>query len=483
MNIPDGGWHGIRFDQTPATNDSSKIIHCKLEYGKAFGNGNNHSGGAIYLSHFSNLCILDCNITGNHAICCGGIYCYYSNPIIKNNKIKGNFDTGIFGGGGGIYCNQSSPKILNNVISDNSCYTWGGGIGCHGSSANAYIMNNLIKNNYARAAGGGIDCIGSAPIIVNNIIAYNEVSPLGSCHTSGGGGINCCDNSHPTIINNIVAENFSGFGGGIRLKNCHSLNPIFINNTIVNNIAYDWGGGIFCYTAEPIITNTIIWGNTANNGGDQVYIFDAYYYLGFFYCNIQGGLNGFAGAGSGSNFGGIYENNIDADPLFVYPVNGDYHLTEFSPCIDTGTPDTTGLNLPPWDLDGNIRIWDGNGDSLAIIDMGCYEYGAPSYGVDDTPEYQIGFKLYQNYPNPFSNSTNISFNKPTNIREKIQIKIYNIKGQLIKQFKIKNAKTKMNIVSWNGKDENGNSLSNGIYLYRLETDNYKSKIKKMILIK
>ena len=35
LTIPDGGWHGIRFMDTPTTNDSSKIVYCKLQYGKA----------------------------------------------------------------------------------------------------------------------------------------------------------------------------------------------------------------------------------------------------------------------------------------------------------------------------------------------------------------------------------------------------------------------------------------------------------------
>ena len=35
LTIPDGGWGGIRFMDTPSTNDSSKIVYCKLQYGKA----------------------------------------------------------------------------------------------------------------------------------------------------------------------------------------------------------------------------------------------------------------------------------------------------------------------------------------------------------------------------------------------------------------------------------------------------------------
>ena len=49
LTIPDGGWGGIRFIDTSPNNDSSKIVYCKLQYGKAnTGAGYYHrSGGAI----------------------------------------------------------------------------------------------------------------------------------------------------------------------------------------------------------------------------------------------------------------------------------------------------------------------------------------------------------------------------------------------------------------------------------------------------
>jgi len=50
--------------------------------------------------------------------------------------------------------------------------------------------------------------------------------------------------------------------------------------------------------------------------------------------------------------------------LFLFdPENNDFHFLAESPCINAGTPDTTGLNLPEYDLDGNqesmktLSIW------------------------------------------------------------------------------------------------------------------------------
>ncbi|MCK4357200.1 MAG: T9SS type A sorting domain-containing protein [Candidatus Cloacimonetes bacterium] len=102
--------------------------------------------------------------------------------------------------------------------------------------------------------------------------------------------------------------------------------------------------------------------------------------------------------------------------------------------------------------------------------------------------------LYQNYPNPFSISTTISFlatdlNRFSPLDSKhltgqAQIKIYNIKGQLVRILTpMTNDQCQMTNVVWDGKDYSGKLVSNGIYFYQLESKNYKSEIKKMILLR
>jgi hypothetical protein len=103
--------------------------------------------------------------------------------------------------------------------------------------------------------------------------------------------------------------------------------------------------------------------------------------------------------------------------------------------------------------------------------------------IHDWPTPSSDIALYQNSPNPFSGSTTISFNIHRRDAEDAEIKIYNIKEQLVKQFKIQTSKFKINEVIWDGRDQNGNQLPSGIYFYRLDADNYKSEIKKMILVR
>jgi hypothetical protein len=83
------------------------------------------------------------------------------------------------------------------------------------------------------------------------------------------------------------------------------------------------------------------------------------------YCNVQGG---YLGTG-----------NIDADPLFVDPDNGDLRLSPNSPCIDAG--DNTDVPKGVLrDLDGNPRfVADAcAGAGGATVDMGAYEFQGTS---------------------------------------------------------------------------------------------------------
>ena len=73
--------------------------------------------------------------------------------------------------------------------------------------------------------------------------------------------------------------------------------------------------------------------------------------------------------------------------------------------------------------------------------------------------------LCQNYPNPVRSSTTISFSITKDAKNS-EMKIYNIKGQLVKQFSIINEQSS---IKWDGKDSNGNKLWDGIYLYKLDT--------------
>lgn len=88
--------------------------------------------------------------------------------------------------------------------------------------------------------------------------------------------------------------------------------------------------------------------------------------------------------------------------------------------------------------------------------------------------------LGANYPNPFNPSTTIIYNMPMPGNAKLNV--YNVKGQLVRSLVNENKNGGSHKVVWDGKDNGGNSVTSGLYFYRLETGKY-SQTRKMILMK
>ncbi|CAN5460066.1 hypothetical protein BH10BAC3_BH10BAC3_17480 [soil metagenome] len=82
-------------------------------------------------------------------------------------------------------------------------------------------------------------------------------------------------------------------------------------------------------------------------------------------------------------------------------------------------------------------------------------------------------------PNPFSNSTIISFSLAQS--QKVSVQIFDLAGRLIKILANKKMQAGTHQLTWNARDEKGNAVSAGMYLLQVEADN-KSEIKKLSVI-
>jgi len=89
--------------------------------------------------------------------------------------------------------------------------------------------------------------------------------------------------------------------------------------------------------------------------------------------------------------------------------------------------------------------------------------------------------LSQNFPNPFNPETTIEFS----IQQKsyIGLSVYNIKGQKIKTLAHNEFDIGSHSIIWNGDDESGNSISSGLYLYKLIVNGKTKSVKKCLLLK
>ncbi|MBS3741925.1 MAG: immune inhibitor A [Candidatus Cloacimonetes bacterium] len=119
-------------------------------------------------------------------------------------------------------------------------------------------------------------------------------------------------------------------------------------------------------------------------------------------------------------------------------------------------------------------------DDILIGDPNS-SYEIPITSTNNNNEPVTSFRLKQNYPNPVTASTTISFSLPTGTKN-CGLKIYNLKGQLVKQFKPDTENSRSFDISWDGTDMHNRPVANGVYFYRLSTEK-KDITKKMILLK
>jgi len=186
---------------------------------------------------------------------------------------------------------------------------------------------------------------------------------------------------------------------------------------------------------------------------------------------IEGGLYTMY-VSSGLNWG---EGNLEEDPHFLMDEDDfpDYYLSNFSPAINAGRADTTGLHLPEFDLAGNPRIFDGR------IDMGCYEWQG-EVGTENPNNIPQPATKLSCYPNPFNPSTTINLVIRKAGYGKLQV--FNIKGQLVDTIIDTDMIEGEHTIKWSINEVKGKSFASGQYFLKFTLDG-DVVAKKMMLLK
>ena len=333
--------------------------------------------GGIWMLRSSPI-IINNVIADNSGSWGGGIGMLESSPIISNNTITRNSSPTFCGGG--IYCSQySAPLISGNEISQNTCHASGGGF--YSVSCSPIITGNLFHENIS-GSGGGLYCRAESPFISGNRFKSNTANTRGGgaylkcngsfqdnivCNNDAlyGGGVASYPHSEAVFANNRIYENTASYGGGIYAD--FSWNE-FVNNTICSNSA-DHGGGLFCSNKSPTVINTILWNNKALLG-KEIYIDDLNTTLTISFSCIENGVSSvYVNPGNTLIWG---PGMIDADPLFLDPAKGDFHIPFDSPCRSAG--DRNAPNLPETDFEGDPRT-----GLFAFPDIGADEFHTHFY--------------------------------------------------------------------------------------------------------
>lgn len=130
----------------------------------------------------------------------------------------------------------------------------------------------------------------------------------------------------------------------------------------------------------------------------------------------------------------------------------------------------------------NARVWIVNNNNI-FEQFNTYTDAFGMYsilvtGIEDEEQIPTTYELEQNYPNPFSEKTEIEFSAPA--VENLTIKIYDILGREVRTLNIKsNLYLNHHRVNWDGTNNNGSKVSPGVYFYHLSGRNI-SLTKKML---
>ena len=290
-----GGWNGVQFIDTPSDNDTSKIVYCILQHGKAVGSSPPlNSGGAIFISNFDRVLISNCVISNNSAgglnsPSGGGLCLQFANIILDNDEISYNHAWD----GGGIQIWESDPIFRDNKIISNSADVGGGGVWIGGLS-NCEFNGDDISNNTAGSSGGGIICWQTTNTILKSATVKNNIANWGggvgaiqcelqvdSCIFSDngsfelGGGLGSNSSTVNISNTNFEKDTASLYGGAMEIYN----SELFINNcNIKDNKAAIFGGGIHSDSSTINITNTLFERDTSGNSGGGIFAW---------HCNLQ----------------------------------------------------------------------------------------------------------------------------------------------------------------------------------------------------
>jgi len=226
------------------------------------------------------------------------------------------------------------------------------------------IRNNLFLNPEHEDMINPTKC---SAVIIGNVIAGSDDH-----------GVVLRDRSFPIMINNLI---YNCSSAGIAVEN--SCQALLVNNTIVNCSRgirlFDLGRWGPPYRLNPgggtaTLINCIIWDcqqavTLADSSNKQIE--DRGSHINIKYCNIEGDRNSVSVSGTHSTLT-WGQGNINADPKFVNPGSGDYHLKSqagrwdpamqswvkddvTSPCIDAGDM-STAVGFEPFPNGGIINM-------------------------------------------------------------------------------------------------------------------------------
>ena len=333
-----------------------------------------------------------------------------------------------------------------------------------------YTNNVTIEN--IKLLNVDLDLMGGFNI--GSLVGYcDNYSKINNCFVNGSisgssiiGGLVGISNNNSEVNNcfsDCLITGASNIGGLVgrnynfsAINNCFSTGTIVAGSSIGGLVGYNRAKIMNCYSYGSVV------GTEWDIGGLVGEVYEVSSIIDNSFWNTQT-------SGQAVSAGGTGKTTAEMQDVATYTSLATVGLDESwdfvgNPFDDVGYEDF-------WNIDSSIN----NG----------YPYFAnPFTGVDDEEIIIVTHqtpKLIGNYPNPFNPETTISFSIP--IESKVDISVFNIKGQKVKIVTNNLFEKGMYSILWSGDDDNGKLVSSGVYFYRLTVNGKTEEIKKCLLLK
>jgi predicted outer membrane repeat protein len=374
-------------------------------------NGWRNTGGAVRVEgcspRLSGIIFLDneAGDSGGAVIITGG-----ATPLLEHCRFEGNTSPNA---GGAIYINTSFPLIEHGLFIENSA-VWGGGA-IYNQHAGPNVLYSHFFDNTSAHWGGAVHSryVDSAPHFTDCLFSGNSAPQ--------GGAVYSRDSATPSFTTCTFFGNSSDDGAAIRAR----TNSFTIIIRCI--LAFSPLGA--AASADETGTVTLFCSDVfGNNGGD------------------------YTGPLAGQN---SVNDNIEADPVFCDPYNGDLRLSSTSPCLYTNSP--CGFNIG----------WFGEGCTVTGVE-------------DPLPGLPGELTLLPNTPNPFNPMTVIKYNLPE--AGLVRVTVHDMSGRKIRDLVNSQQVAGPHEVAWRARDTEGRSLASGLYFVLLSWKG-ETRVQKIMLIR
>ena len=177
------GWGGIWWPRTSAENDTSKLIYCLLEYGRAQSESPYNSGGVVGVRKFNKLIIRHCTFEYNKALHhsktapSGGAISLWSSDIRISHCI---FRYNLAAYGGALAINEYSKPVIDNCLFYSNCVSsYGGAVEVYNHAKPSFVSCTFADNHAVYSGGAFDNCLYGSAYLLNCIVWYNTAGMSG----------------------------------------------------------------------------------------------------------------------------------------------------------------------------------------------------------------------------------------------------------------------------------------------------------------